>query len=189
MGGLPELPGILAVMQLAPALALHLRGLADVLLVKDFPGATLSRSDRELLATAVSAANDCFYCMDSHGSFAAELLLRATGARQDPVIDAMKTGGVEGLSARLAALVSLARTVQRRALDLTSADVAQAKAAGASDGDIQLAILIAAGFSMYNRMVDGLRTTTPPSAEAFGDRARQIADHGYSSPGVSAVPR
>jgi hypothetical protein len=42
---------------------------------------------------------------------------------------------------------------------------------------------------MYNRMVDGLRAKTPPSAEAFRERATQIADHGYSSPSVRAVPK
>ena len=29
-----------------------------------------------MLATAVSAGNDCFYCMDSHGAFATALLER-----------------------------------------------------------------------------------------------------------------
>ena len=42
-------------------------------------------------------------------------------------------------------------------LDLTADDVAAAAAAGATDADVQLAVLIAAAFSMYNRMVDGFR--------------------------------
>jgi hypothetical protein len=63
--GLPDVPGIGAAMRLTPSLGLHLRGLAYELLVNDFPGATLRRDERELLATAVSAANDCFFCMDS----------------------------------------------------------------------------------------------------------------------------
>jgi hypothetical protein len=42
---------------------------------------------------------------------------------------------------------------------------------------------------MYNRMVDGLRAKTPESGEAFRERARQIADHGYSSSEVKAIPR
>ena len=70
VGGLPDVPGILAAIRLTPGLGVHLRGLADELLVNDFPGATLERAEREMLATAVSAANDCFYCMDSHGAFA-----------------------------------------------------------------------------------------------------------------------
>ena len=63
VGGLPDVPGILAAIRLTPGLGVHLRGLADELLVNDFPGATIQRGEREMLATAVSAANDCFYCM------------------------------------------------------------------------------------------------------------------------------
>jgi hypothetical protein len=43
-------------------------------------------------------------------------------------------------------------------------------------------VLIAAAFSMYNRMVDGFRAVTPPSSEAYRDRAAEIAEHGYSAP-------
>src|SRR4029450_1391942 len=79
VGGLPDAPGILAAIRLTPALGVHLRGLADELLLNDLPDATLARAEREMLATAVSAANDCFYCMDSHGAFAGALLEK-TGA-------------------------------------------------------------------------------------------------------------
>ena len=77
VGGLPDVPGIGAAIRLTPGLGVHLRGLADELLVHDYPGTTLSRAEREMLATAVSAANDCFFCMDSHGAFANALLERA----------------------------------------------------------------------------------------------------------------
>lgn len=56
----------------------------------------------------------------------------------------------------------------------------QALAAGATDADTQLAVLIASAFCMYNRMVDGLRAPTPPSPEVFAERAVAIADHGYT---------
>ena len=64
VGGLPDAPGITAAMALSPGLGVHLRGLADALLVDDFPGATLRRAEREMIATVTSAGNDCFYCMD-----------------------------------------------------------------------------------------------------------------------------
>ena len=51
VGGLPDVPGILAAMRLTPGLGVHLRGLADELLVNDFPGATLHRAEREMIAT------------------------------------------------------------------------------------------------------------------------------------------
>ncbi len=40
--GLPDVPGIGTAMRLTPELGVHLRGLADQLLVNDFPGATIS---------------------------------------------------------------------------------------------------------------------------------------------------
>jgi uncharacterized peroxidase-related enzyme len=189
VGGLPDFPGIIAAMRLAPGLALHLRGLADELLVKDFPGATLTRAERELLATAVSAGNACFYCMDSHGAFAAELMARAGMRDGATIVDGVKAGGSSGVSARMVALLEVARTVRDDARELQRAQVERALAAGASDADTQLTVLIAAAFSMYNRMVDGFRSTTPSSPEAYRARAAEIAEHGYSDGRVVSVPR
>jgi uncharacterized peroxidase-related enzyme len=189
VGGLPDAPGILTAIRLTPGLGVHLRGLADELLVNDFPGATLVRAEREMLATAVSAANDCFYCMDSHGAFANALLERSGATELAPLVDVVKVGSSEGFDDKMRALLQIARTVQREPRDLTAADVAAAHAAGAADADVQLAVLIAAAFSMYNRMVEGFRARTPPSAEAYRDRAGEIATNGYSSPAVTSVPR
>ena len=96
VGGLPDAPGILTALRLTPRLGLHLRGLADELLVNDFAGATIERAEREMLATAVSAANDCFYCMDSHGAFAGALLERSGAAERMPLIDGIKLGSSDG---------------------------------------------------------------------------------------------
>jgi len=189
VGGLPDVPGIVVAMRLSPELGAHLRGLADALLVNDFPGATLVRAERELLATAVSASNDCFYCMDSHGAFASALLRRDRIEGVESLVDEIKSGGSAGVGPKLAALLEIARTVQRNSREVTVAQVTRAKDAGASDADTQLAVLIAAAFCMYNRMVDGLRAQTPPSAEAYRERAEQIADHGYSDPRVQSLPR
>ena len=189
MGGLPDVPGIGAAMRLTPNLGLHLRGLADELLVNDFPGATLRRDERELLATAVSAANDCFFCMDSHGAFATALLERGGATERVPLIDVVKDGSSDGLDPKMQALLHIARTVRRDSLRLTSDDVAAARAAGASEADVQLAVLIAAAFSMYNRMVDGFRARTPSDPAAFRERAGEIAERGYSAPAGSPPAR
>lgn len=189
VGGLPEVPGIVAAMQLSPGLALHLRGLADELLVRDFPGATLTRAERELIATAVSAGNDCFYCMDSHGAFAGELLRRANATGVDALIDSVKSGRAQEMGAKMAALVHLASTVQESPRRLTREDVVRALEAGATDADTQLAVLIASAFCMYNRMVDGLRARTPANEAAYAARATEIAEHGYSDARVRSLPR
>lgn len=189
VGGLPAVPGILTALRLTPELGVHLRGLADELLVNDFAGATLVRAEREMLATAVSAGNDCFYCMDSHGAFATALLEVSGATELTPLIDAIKLGSSEGFDAKMRALLHIARTVRREPRELTAADVAAAHAGGASDADVQLAVLIAAAFSMYNRMVEGFRARTPPTAEAYRARASEIAAHGYSDQRVASVPR
>jgi uncharacterized peroxidase-related enzyme len=188
VGGLPDMPGILAAIMLTPGLGVHLRGLADEVLVRDFPGATISRVEREMLATAVSAANDCFYCMDSHGAFATVLIERSDATERAPIIDDIKRGSFDGLDAKMQALIHISRTVRRDALELTAADVSAAKQAGASDADVQLAVVIAAAFSMYNRLVDGFRAKTPPTPDAYRDRAGEIAEHGYSDRRVASVP-
>jgi uncharacterized peroxidase-related enzyme len=188
VGGLPEVPGILAAIRLTPGLGVHLRGLADELLVNDFPGATIVRAEREMLATAVSAANDCFYCMDSHGAFASALLERTGASESLPLIETIKLGSSDGLSPKMQALLLIARTVRRAPRELTAAEVDAALDAGASDADVQLAVAIAAAFSMYNRLVDGFRAQTPPTAEAYKARAGEIAEHGYSDQRVTAVP-
>ena len=189
VGGLPDVPGIGAAIRLTPGLGVHLRGLADELLVHDFPGATLVRAEREMLATAVSAGNDCFFCMDSHGAFA-HALLEQTGATElAPLIDAVKLGSSDGFGPKMQALLHIARTVRREPRDLTAADVAAAQDAGATDADVQLAVLIASAFSMYNRMVEGFRARTAPSSEAYRERAGEIATHGYSGAPVTTTPR
>ena len=118
--------------------------------------------------------------MDSHGAFACELLRRdgvSDGANR---VDAIKAGGTSDADARLEALLHVVRTVAADARALQADDIARAHVAGASDGDVQLAVLIAAGFSMYNRMVDGLRAATPADPAVYGARAGQIADAGYA---------
>jgi AhpD family alkylhydroperoxidase len=188
VGGLPDVPGIGAAMRLTPGLGVHLRGLADELLVNDFPGATIRRDQRETLATAVSAANDCFFYMDSHGAFAHALLERDGATELAPLLEEAKRGSSEGFDAKMQALLHIARTVRRDPLALTAADVEAALAAEATDGDVQLAILIASAFSMYNRMVDGLRARTAPTAEAYRARAAEIAENGYSAPSTVTAP-
>jgi len=189
VGGLPDVPGIGTAIRLTPNLGIHLRGLADELLVNDFPGATISRAQREMLATAVSAANDCYFCMDSHAAHASAVMELTGETNLRPLLDELTRGTAdEGFDPKMRALLNIARTVQRRALDLTAADIETAKTTGASDADVQLAVLISAAFSMYNRLVDGFRAKTPPNVAMYFDRAAEIAQNGYSAPPSAAAP-
>jgi uncharacterized peroxidase-related enzyme len=189
VGGLPpNAPGISAAIRLTPGLGVHLRGLADELLVHDFPGATISRPEREMLATAVSAGNGCFFCMDSHAAHASALLEQVGATDVLPVLDQLTTGSEPAVGPKMRALLNISSTVRRNALELTSEDIDAACAAGASDADIQLAVLIAAAFSMYNRMVDGLRAPTSPVVDVYRQRASEIATYGYSAPPPTNKP-
>jgi uncharacterized peroxidase-related enzyme len=175
-------------MRLTPQLGTHLRGLADQLLVDPFPGATISRGQREMLATAVSAANDCFFCMDSHAAHATAVFEREGGTEAVPLLETLKLGSSDGFDPKMRALLHIARTVRANARQLSAHDTDAACAAGASDADVQLAVLIAAAFSMYNRIVDGFRARTPADVAMYSARAGEIAEFGYSGPSKVAVP-
>ena len=103
-------------------------------------------------------------------------------------VDEVKAVRSTGFDPKMQALLRISETVGRNALELTAADVEAAKSAGATDADVQLAVLIAAGFSMYNRLVDGFRAQTPPVTEVYRERAAEIAAHGYSAPGPGRHP-
>lgn len=188
LSDLADIPGIGLAMSLAPGLEGALRTLADVLLVNDFPGASLTRPEREMIATAVSALNDCFFCMDSHGAFAASLLRRQGATDAEALVEGLKSGSLQRLSAKMQGLLAIARAVARDARALTHDDTAPAMAAGATSGDVQLAVLIASAFSMYNRMVEGLRAPTAADASAYAERADQIADLGYVAQPEATAP-
>ncbi|MES2006730.1 MAG: hypothetical protein V4436_01325 [Patescibacteria group bacterium] len=185
VGSLPEFPGIIAAMMITSNLEVHLRGLAQTLMVEPFPGSTLSRAEREIVATFVSTKNSCYFCADSHGAFASALLAEM-GVGQDSIdatVAAVKNEECQGLDPKLQALLAVAGCVAEHPLMLCREDeIDPAIEAGASDGDIQLTILIASAFSMYNRMVDGLRAKTPDTPFAFAERAKEIAQHGYVGP-------
>ncbi|HEY7024979.1 MAG TPA: carboxymuconolactone decarboxylase family protein [Candidatus Limnocylindrales bacterium] len=189
VGGLAEVPGIGVAMRLKPEIGVHLRGLADQALVEPYPGATITRAQREMIATAVSAGNDCFFCMDSHAAHATAVMEREGGLDQVALLDTLKTGSSDGFDPKMQALLHIARTVRRDPRALSRADTDTACAAGASDADVQLAVLIASAFSMYNRLVDGFRARTPANLEMYSMRASEIAENGYSAPSNAAPPQ
>src|SRR4051794_34550760 len=77
VGGLPDYPGIIAAIKISPELGSIIQSLADLLLKEKYGKSQLTRYEREFIATAVSSGNDCFYCMDTHASYAAALLSEA----------------------------------------------------------------------------------------------------------------
>ena len=177
--GLPDAPGIRAAMLLTPSIGEHLRGLANALLVDEFPDSTLSRVERELLATRVSANNNCFFCADSHAAHATALTDGDEKTAQ--MIADVRECNEKSLTPKMRALADIAILVTDMPsnYEIEREAVQDALAEGASAGDVQLTVSIAAAFSMYNRFVDGFRAMTPPDPAAYIRRAEQITANGY----------
>jgi len=170
---LPEgLPGITGPLAFRPETAKPLMELAEVLLRGDNP---LSRGERELIAAYVSRLNECRFCSDSHGAFAAAQL-EGGAPFVASVVNDIATARI---SPKLRALLTIAGRVQQSGTAVTEADVAAARALGATDVEIHDAVLIAAAFCMFNRYVDGLATWAPSDPAVYEQVAALVVEQGY----------
>lgn len=170
----PELPGIRALLAFSPDTAAPLGELAEILL-RSNDG--MAPAERELIATYVSYLNDCFYCHNSHGEIACIYL----NGDRDLVDQVRKDYNNAAISDKLKALLNIAGKVQKGGKYVTEEDVAEARAAGATDKDIHDTVLIAAAFCLFNRYVDGLAAKTPTDMSTYPLRARQVAERGYGN--------
>jgi uncharacterized peroxidase-related enzyme len=169
-----DLPGIVGLLTYRPETAGPLSALAETLLRADN---SLTRGERESIAAYVSFLNECRFCEASHSAFAA----RQMEGGYD-VVDRIKRDPSEApVSPRVRALLGIAAAVQRSGREVTEADIAGARAAGATDVEIHDTVLIAAAFCMYNRYVDGLATWAPEAREAYDEMAEAIVSNGYDA--------
>jgi uncharacterized peroxidase-related enzyme len=158
-----------------------MRELAEVLLRG--PN-TLTSAEREMIASYVSAENDCYFCHASHRAAAANHL---DGDYQtvDSIRVDLETAPV---SAKLKALLTIAGKVASSGLDVTTRDVERARDEGATDREIHDTVLIAAAFCMFNRYVDGLATWTPrEEPEMYDVMGKRMAHEGYMRPPHNAA--
>jgi uncharacterized peroxidase-related enzyme len=170
---LPEgLPGITAAFAFRPETAMPMRALAEILLRGP---STLSAGERELIATYVSAENDCYFCQTSHGAAAAHHL----GGNEQLVLDVKQSYETAAISDKLKALLAIAGKVQKGGKKVLAEDVERARAHGATDLEIHDTVLIAAAFCMYNRYVDGLATWAPQDPVLYRQMGAQMAEQGY----------
>ncbi len=170
---LPEgMQGIRGALAFRPETAKPLNELVEVLL--HAPN-SLSPGERELIATYVSSRNDCYFCQTMHGAIAAASLNDDEDIVRQVKSDFM---GAE-ISSKLKALLTIAGKVQMGGKHVTEQDVANARAAGATDVEIHDAVLIAAAFCMFNRYVDGLATWQPVDDELYRERGKKVAREGY----------
>jgi uncharacterized peroxidase-related enzyme len=170
---LPEgLPGIRGPMAFRPETAKPLNELAEVLLRSEN---SLSRGERELIATYVSSLNDCFFCQNAHGGLAQHYL------QCDMVfVDQVKSDYEStAISDKLKSLLAIAASVQKGGKQVTSSQIEKAKSFGATEMEIHDTVLIAAAFCMFNRYVDGLGTWAPQDRQIYIDRGPRRAEEGY----------
>lgn len=157
-------PGIRGLFRFRPETAYPMNQLVDVLLCGD---STLTRAERELIATYVSSLNRCRFCFYTHAAFAAVRLDEGmTLVRQ--VCDDLDTAPVTD---KMRALLRIAGSVQRGGRSVSVEQVADARAADATDVEIHDTVLIAAAFCMFNRYVDGLATFAPDDPGVYAERA------------------
>lgn len=172
---LPEgLPGIRGPMAFRPETAKPLNELVDVLLRGPH---SLSPGERELIATFVSAQNECRYCQTIHGAIAAHHL----HGDEQLVVTVKRDAAHADISDKLKALLVIAGKVAESGKHVTDADVARAREHGATDLEIHDTVLIAAVFCMCNRYVDGLATWAPDDPDFYRQRAALVAEHGYAA--------
>jgi len=169
-----EFPGIVGPMTFRPETAAPINELVNVLLRGE---STLSRGERELIATHVSWRNDCFFCQTIHGAVAAAQL-----GHDEDLVYSVKTDWLHAhISPKMKALLNIAGKVQQGGKHVTEDDVAGARSHGATDMEIHDTVLIAAVFCMANRYVDGLGTWSPENPDMYRANAAEIVAHGYSA--------
>src|SRR5512144_2613991 len=124
---LPDgLPGIRALLNYRPETARPLNDLVDVLLRGPH---TLTPGERELIATYVSARNDCTYCQSIHGAVAA----RQLGDAEDLVERVKRDVESAPISEKLKALLIIAGKTAESGRSVLPGDVERARQHGATD--------------------------------------------------------
>lgn len=169
----PGVPGIMGAMIGNPQVMGPFSAVAQSLLVDaaESPETTLSRGEREVIATFTSLYNRCIFCFNSHRAIA-----KALGVGENPIT-----------SKKMEILLLLAGEVaagggDRGPVAQTHADTVElAKLAGATERDIHDTVAIAAAFCMFNRYVSGLNLPLPEDNSYYAEAAEKIAVSGYGA--------
>jgi uncharacterized peroxidase-related enzyme len=126
----------------------------------DRDGSTLTKADREMVVTSISAANRCTYCVVAHGA-----LLRIY-AKQPLLADQVATNHLTAdITARQRAMLDFAHRVNARSHEVDDADFAALAEHGFDAEDAWDIAAVTALFGLSNRVasVSGLM----PNAEFY----------------------
>jgi uncharacterized peroxidase-related enzyme len=170
-----DMPGIRGLMAYRPETARPINELVEVLLQGP---SSLTKGEREMIATRVSTLNECVYCASIHGAIARAHL----GEEASLVERVAHDPDSAPISDKLKALLRIAARVQFGGRSVSEHDVAAAREQGATDLEIHDTVLIAAVFCMANRYVDGLATWTPDDPKIYERAGSFRAANGYLAP-------
>lgn len=153
-GSRGKVSNILGVHSLHPAaMAAHL----DLYTAIMFGPSGVSREEREAIATAVSGANRCPYCVAHHAE-----ALHHYWKDRERVEDFVARPRSASLPPRLRALVDYALKLTEHPAEMGERDVETLREHGLSDGDVLSVNLIASYFNFVNRIALGLGVEQSP---------------------------
>ena len=154
-----EVPGILKCFSSSPELLRTIMQLASTLL---FSEGCLGRRIKEMIATYVSALNECPYCVDSHAYY-----LRLHGG-EESVQQALAARKLETvtISTPERYLLEFVRKVTLESYKVDEADILDLRASGWDERQIAECVHVAAMFACFNRV-----------ANAFGLSPQGLLDH------------
>ena len=112
-----------------------------------FSKSSLTPVEQQLVALAVSEANDCAFCMAAHSTLAKRV------AKADPALVAAARSREPLSDAKLDALVSFTRKVVEQRGSVAESDVAAFLAAGYANAQV-IEVLLGVGMKTFNNYVD-----------------------------------
>ena len=166
-----HLPGITGLLEFRLDTAYPIRDLTQILLRGE---STLTQAERELIATVVSAGNECKFCTAAHTA-AADILLGESSTSK-MVLNDLENAPV---SDKMKVLLEIAKNVQISGKRVSQALIEKAKSLNATDLEIHDTVLIAALFCLYNKYVDGLASITPDDPSYYQNLGNKIVNQGY----------
>jgi uncharacterized peroxidase-related enzyme len=127
----------------------------------------LTRAEREAIVVAVSAENDCLYCVTAHGA-----ALRILG-KDAIVADQLATNWrTADLSPRLRAILTFGSRVNEPGFAASDKELAELKAVGLSDEDAWDIASVAGFFGFSNRMAGLMDMRPNPGFYEMGRQSR-----------------
>lgn len=134
----------------------------------------LTKIQREVVASTVSAANGCSFCVAAH-----KATLEALGA--EPALIATVDSPLESMAVddRFRALLRFVAKLNGTPSELRHSDVKQVLSSGWSEQALEDAINVAGVFSYVNRLVDAFGVEGSP--RYFGRIGAALAKNGYAA--------